>query len=94
MTSRSLARFPEQLWVDCVVSSNADSSLAPAGKHILTCFVQYVPYHLREGTLGREARIAWRSRREEDCGVCAECSGRDHCAAGADAARSGAHIRI
>ena len=47
-----IAKFgdiPEQLWVDCVVSSNADDSLAPVGKHILTCFVQYVPYHLREG---------------------------------------------
>jgi phytoene dehydrogenase-like protein len=48
-----IAKFgdiPEELWVDCVVSSNADSSLAPQGKHILTCFVQYVPYKLREGT--------------------------------------------
>ena len=48
-----IAKFgeiPEQLWVDCVVSSNADASLAPEGKHILTCFVQYVPYHLRQGT--------------------------------------------
>jgi phytoene dehydrogenase-like protein len=47
-----IAKFggiPEELWVDCVVSSNADASLAPPGKHILTCFVQYVPYHLREG---------------------------------------------
>jgi phytoene dehydrogenase-like protein len=47
-----IAKFgdiPEELWVDCVISSNADSSLAPPGKHILTCFVQYVPYHLREG---------------------------------------------
>jgi phytoene dehydrogenase-like protein len=47
-----IAKFggiPEQLWVDCVVSSNADASLAPPGKHILTCFVQYVPYHLCEG---------------------------------------------
>lgn len=42
--------IPEELWVDCVISSNADSSLAPPGKHILTCFVQYVPYHLRRGT--------------------------------------------
>ncbi len=42
--------IPEELWVDCVVSSNADASLAPEGKHILTCFVQYVPYRLREGT--------------------------------------------
>ncbi len=48
-----IAKFgeiPEELWVDCVVSSNADPSLAPSGKHILTCFVQYVPYHLRNGT--------------------------------------------
>ena len=47
-----IAKFgeiPEELWVDCVVSSNADPSLAPAGKHILTCFVQYVPYKLRAG---------------------------------------------
>jgi phytoene dehydrogenase-like protein len=41
--------IPEELWVDCVVSSNADPSLAPPGKHILTCFVQYVPYKLRDG---------------------------------------------
>jgi len=48
-----IAKFgemPEQLWVDCVVSSNADDSLVPPGKHILTCFVQYVPYHLRDGS--------------------------------------------
>ncbi len=42
--------IPEELWIDCVVSSNADPSLAPSGKHILTCFVQYVPYRLRQGT--------------------------------------------
>jgi phytoene dehydrogenase-like protein len=47
-----IAKFgeiPEELWVDCVVSSNADDSLAPPGKHILSCFVQYVPYRLRTG---------------------------------------------
>jgi phytoene dehydrogenase-like protein len=42
--------IPEELWVDCVIASNADPSLAPAGKHIITCFVQYVPYRLRRGT--------------------------------------------
>jgi phytoene dehydrogenase-like protein len=54
-----IAKFgdiPEELWVDCVVSSNADDSLAPKGKHILTCFVQYVPFRLREGT--------WEEKRE------------------------------
>jgi phytoene dehydrogenase-like protein len=48
-----IAKFgeiPEQLWVDCVIASNADSSLALAGKHVMTCFVQYVPYKLRQGT--------------------------------------------
>src|SRR5207245_2725508 len=48
-----IAKFgdiPGELWVDCVIASNADHTLAPAGTHIMTCFVQYVPYHLREGT--------------------------------------------
>jgi phytoene dehydrogenase-like protein len=54
-----IAKFgdiPEELWVDCVVASNADSSLAPPDCHILTCFVQYVPYRLRTGD--------WDSNRE------------------------------
>ena len=42
--------IPEDLWVDCVVASNVDPSLAPEGTHVMTCFVQYVPYELREGT--------------------------------------------
>ena len=42
--------IPEELWVDCVVASNVDNTLAPPGRHIMTCFVQYVPYRLRQGT--------------------------------------------
>ena len=48
-----IAKFgdiPEELWVDCVVASNVDETLAPKGRHIMTCFVQYVPYFLRSGT--------------------------------------------
>ena len=41
--------IPADLWVDCVVASNVDPSLAPAGRHVMTCFVQYVPYRLRAG---------------------------------------------
>jgi phytoene dehydrogenase-like protein len=41
---------PEELWVDCVVASNVDPSLAPDGRHVMTCFVQYVPYHLKDGS--------------------------------------------
>ena len=44
-----MGRIPDELWVDCVVASNVDPSLAPAGQHVMTCFVQYVPYRLREG---------------------------------------------
>lgn len=42
--------IPEDLWVDCVVASNVDDTLAAKGRHVMTCFVQYVPYHLRLGT--------------------------------------------
>lgn len=42
--------IPEELWVDCVVASNADPTLAPEGKHVMTSFIQYVPYRLRQGT--------------------------------------------
>jgi len=55
-----IAKFgeiPEELWVDCVIASNADDSLAPAGTHIMTCFVQYVPYHLRQGTWDEKREI-------------------------------------
>jgi phytoene dehydrogenase-like protein len=45
--------IPERLWVDCVVASNVDPTLAPEGRHVMTCFVQYVPYRLREGTWDR-----------------------------------------
>ncbi|HKU22634.1 MAG TPA: NAD(P)/FAD-dependent oxidoreductase [Terriglobales bacterium] len=48
-----IAKFgaiPKELWVDCVVASHVDKTLAPEGRHIMTCFVQYVPYFLRQGT--------------------------------------------
>jgi len=40
--------LPDRLWVDCVVASNVDDTLAPAGCHMMTCFVQYLPYKLRD----------------------------------------------
>ena len=39
-----------QLWVDCVLASNADPTLAPAGRHMLTCFVQYLPWQPSAGS--------------------------------------------
>lgn len=37
---------PDQLWVDCVLASNVDPGLVTEGRHVLTCFVQYLPYRL------------------------------------------------
>lgn len=48
--SAKFGEIPDELWVDCVVASNVDDTLAPPSRHIMTCFVQFVPYHLREGT--------------------------------------------
>jgi phytoene dehydrogenase-like protein len=41
-------RVHDELWIDCVVPSLVDSSLAPAGRHVMTCFVQYLPYRLAD----------------------------------------------
>jgi phytoene dehydrogenase-like protein len=47
-------RIPDRLWVDCVLASNVDATLAPAGRHMLTCFVQYLPYRLANGSWDEE----------------------------------------
>ncbi|HEY9283194.1 MAG TPA: NAD(P)/FAD-dependent oxidoreductase [Pyrinomonadaceae bacterium] len=50
-------RFSRRPYVDMVIPSLTDPSVAPPGKHVVSCFVQYAPYHLKEGT--------WDERREE-----------------------------
>jgi phytoene dehydrogenase-like protein len=36
--------------VECTMPSALDSTVAPAGKHLMSMFVQYAPYKLKEGT--------------------------------------------
>ncbi len=36
--------------MDIVIPSLTDPSIAPPGKHVMSCFVQYAPYTLAEGT--------------------------------------------
>ena len=43
-------RFSRQPYVDIVIPSLTDTSVAPPGKHVMSCFVQYAPYHLKDGT--------------------------------------------
>jgi phytoene dehydrogenase-like protein len=46
--------MPDELWVDCVLASNVDTELATQGKHVLTCFVQYLPHTLNNTSWDRE----------------------------------------
>jgi len=39
-------RIAEELWIDCLVPSLIDDSLATRGRHVMTCFIQYLPYTL------------------------------------------------
>ena len=50
-------RFSRRPYIDIVIPSLTDPSVAPPGKHVMSCFVQYAPYNLKEGT--------WDEKREE-----------------------------
>src|SRR4029078_12363704 len=34
--------------IDMAIQSTIDADMAPPGKHVMSCFIQYTPYHLRE----------------------------------------------
>jgi len=42
-------RFSRRPYVDIVIPSLTDPTMAPPGKHVMSCFVQYAPYHLKGG---------------------------------------------
>ncbi|HEY7290471.1 MAG TPA: NAD(P)/FAD-dependent oxidoreductase [Vicinamibacterales bacterium] len=42
--------FSRRPYIDMVIPTLTDPSVAPPGKHILSCFVQYAPYKLRNGS--------------------------------------------
>jgi len=41
--------YSRRPYIDMVIPSITDPSVAPPGKHVLSCFVQYAPYKLAEG---------------------------------------------
>jgi phytoene dehydrogenase-like protein len=43
-------RFSRRPYIDMIIPTLVDPRMAPPGKHIISCFVQYAPYHLAEGT--------------------------------------------
>jgi phytoene dehydrogenase-like protein len=50
-------RYSRRPYIDMVIPTLTDPSIAPPGKHIMSCFVQYAPYNLKEGN--------WDQKREE-----------------------------
>ena len=40
--------YSQRPYIDCAIQSTIDPDMAPPGKHVMSCFVQYAPYHLRE----------------------------------------------
>ena len=42
--------FSRRPYIDMVIPTLTDPSVAPPGKHVLSCFVQYAPYKLSHGT--------------------------------------------
>jgi phytoene dehydrogenase-like protein len=49
--------YSRQPYMDITIPSLHDSTLAPAGAHVMSVYVQYAPYRLKDGD--------WNSRREE-----------------------------
>jgi phytoene dehydrogenase-like protein len=51
-------RYSRRPYLNVVIPSLTDPTVAPPGKHVMSCFVQYAPYELAEGP------EAWPSQRE------------------------------
>jgi phytoene dehydrogenase-like protein len=43
-------RFSRKPFLEITIPSVADPSLAPSGKHVMSVWMQYAPYHLRDGS--------------------------------------------
>lgn len=50
--------YSSRPFMDVVIPSLTDPSVAPPGKHVMSIFVQYAPYHIKEGA------SAWPDHRE------------------------------
>ena len=51
--------FSEVPYIDIIIPSVLDPEMAPPGKHVMSCFVQYAPYNIKGG---------WNDQKREDFG--------------------------
>ena len=52
-------RFSSQPFIDLIIPSVIDPDMAPPGKHVMSCFVQYAPYKLADGPWTEAKREAF-----------------------------------
>jgi phytoene dehydrogenase-like protein len=55
-------RYSTRPYIDIVIPSLTDPSVAPPGKHVMSCFVQYAPYDLRDAS---GTPLNWDEHRDE-----------------------------
>jgi phytoene dehydrogenase-like protein len=48
-------RFSRRPYIDAIIPTLVDPAMAPPGKHVMSCFVQYAPYHLADGATWDDA---------------------------------------
>ena len=58
-------QFSRRPYMDIVIPSLTDPSVAPPGKHVMSCFVQYAPYKLKGDW--DEQREGLVTRHQHDC---------------------------
>ena len=49
--------YSQKPYIDGCIQSNVDPDMAPPGKAVMSCFIQYAPYDLKESDLGQRERI-------------------------------------
>ena len=69
--------FSQHPYLEATIPTLQDPSLAPAGKHVMSIYMQYAPYKLAQCRLGFAARRARRRGRQHAGGVCARSAGED-----------------
>ena len=85
--------YSEQPYIDCAIQSTIDPDMAPPGKHVMSCFVQYTPYQLRESDWDAEREPMADTRAGDPRALLPGLRGPRPAPRGADPARHRAHRR-
>jgi phytoene dehydrogenase-like protein len=63
-------RFSEEPWIELAIPSLADPTLAPAGCHVVSAYMQFAPFALRDTSWDAERERLGRRHDTNDRDVC------------------------